>query len=169
MKAIAIGRLVPIKNFALPLTAWTNVDIPLEIVGDGPDRFELETLAEALRITDRVHFTGQQDSIAPLLKEADIFIASSHREGFGYVTLEALQSRCVVISTPTGFAAEVIPDKYLVDSIPSVLAETVNWTIDHFDQAKEEFEPVWEYAESLTVSKMANSTRAIYDLLLNAS
>ena len=169
LNALAVGRLVPVKNFALLLTAWVQVDIPLQIAGDGPERKDLENLCDALQLNKRVSFMGHQTDVNDLYKNADIVVVPSLREGFGYVTLEALQNKCVVIATPTGLAAEIIPDRYLVENHPSSLADSINWTIRHFDTAREDFFDVWEYARSLTVQKMAEETRGVYDFLLNAN
>ena len=166
MLALAIGRLVPIKDFPLLLTGWVHVDIPLHIIGDGPERDDLEGLANALRLHDRVTFLGQRDDVDQYLQKADLVIVTSRREGFGYVTLEALQHRRVVIATSTGFAAEVLPDRYLIESDPTSLAETVNWVKSNFATAQADFESTWEYAQSLTVENMTNATQSVYELLL---
>ena len=47
------------------------------------------------------------------------------------------------------------------------LAETINWTLQHFATAKSDFEPVFEYAKTLIVERMTNATREVYDLLLS--
>ena len=167
LKALAIGRLVPVKDFPLLLTAWIHVEIPLQIAGDGPESEDLHNLRDALRLQDRVTFLGHRDDVDELLNEADLVIIPSRTEGFGYVALEALQHACVVISTPTGFAAEIIPERYLSPSEPIELAETINWTLQHFATAKSDFESVFEYAKTLTVERMADATREIYDLLLS--
>lgn len=166
MLALAIGRLVPVKDFPLLLTAWVHVDMPLHIIGDGPERADLEGLTNALRLQDRVTFLGQRDDVDQHLRKADLVIVTSRREGFGYVTLEALQHRCVVIATQTGIAAEVLPDRYLIEATPASLAESVNWVKSNFATTQADFESTWEYAQSLTVENMSEATRSVYELLL---
>lgn len=168
LRALAIGRLVPIKDFPLLLTAWVNVDMPLDIIGDGPERGDLEGLSNALRLMDRVNFLGQRDNVEDYFQKADLVLVPSRREGFGYVTLEALQHKCVVIATATGLAAELLPDRYLIEADPTSFADAVNWTIANYTTAQADFETAWEYAQSLTVENMANATQNVYELLLSS-
>ncbi|MCY4657701.1 MAG: glycosyltransferase [Gammaproteobacteria bacterium] len=166
LRALSVGRLAPVKDFPLLLTAWVHVNIPLQIAGEGPEKDDLIGLQKALRLEDRVEFLGHRSDVDTLYTNADLVVVPSRREGFGYVTLEALQHRCVVIATHTGIAEELIPDQYLVQSSPQELANTVNWTINNLSTARTDFGPVWDYANTLTVEKMTDATLAVYDLLL---
>lgn len=168
MLALAVGRLVKVKNFDVLLQAWTSVSIPLQIVGDGPEMNRLTRLMVDLSIGDRVEFLGERPDAAELMQRSDLVISTSASEGFSYVVLEALQARTVVISTRTGIAAELVPKAYLIpERNPSQIASTINRAISSFDETKTEFETTWKRAKTLTVDRMVRETQDVYRKTLN--
>ncbi len=91
---IHVGRLVPEKNhhFLLHLTAELIGHHPstrLWLVGDGPLRAQLESLAQSLGIQSHVSFYGNRTDIPHLLASADLFVFPSLSEGLGLAALEA--------------------------------------------------------------------------------
>jgi len=61
----------------------------LTIVGSGDKAEELKVLSKDLKIEKRIHFEGQQSNPYPYMKNADLFLLTSQREGFPNVLLEA--------------------------------------------------------------------------------
>lgn len=163
LNAIAVGRLVPIKNFDVVLDAWTEISVPLRIVGYGPGYNDLADQSERLGLLDKVEFLGERTDVRELMAQSDFLVAASETEGFSYAVLEALRSELVVISTNTGIAAELIPNKYLIDEARSdLLSEVVSETIAAWDLAKREFEEVWRKASQLTIRRMVSLTESVY-------
>lgn len=76
-----------------------GLDKELVIIGDGPDRDYLESVAANLNLHDRVHFIGLKANPYVWMKHADTFVLSSRGEGFGLVLVEALLLCGRVIST----------------------------------------------------------------------
>jgi phosphatidyl-myo-inositol dimannoside synthase len=68
------------------------------VVGEGDDRFRLESLAREVGVIDRVRFFGTTEVRVPpaLYRMADLFVMPSTGEGFGIAFLEA-----IVSGTPT--------------------------------------------------------------------
>lgn len=109
-----IARLDAEKGIAYLLRAFHDL-LPLLpharliIVGDGPERRELEWLARRLGISDTVQWVGFQENVAEWVKSFDCFVLPSvGRESFGIVLLEALASGCPVIASDLGGIPEVI-------------------------------------------------------------
>lgn len=100
---ISAGRLVKDKDQYTLLNAFAKVNqrIPskLIILGEGPLENELKNLASELSIQNRVHFLGFQTNPYVYFKNADLFVLSSIREGFGHVLAEALAVGVPVVST----------------------------------------------------------------------
>lgn len=71
----------------------------LVIIGDGPDREYLISIAEKFNLRERVHFLGLKANPYVWMKHADTFVLSSRGEGFGLVLVEALLLCGRVIST----------------------------------------------------------------------
>lgn len=101
---LTIGRMSPEKNQARMINAFAKVrrespDSRLIIVGDGPLKANLKTLASSLGLTDSVVFTGQIPNPFPLYAAADCFVLSSDYEGQPMVLLESLVVGVPIVST----------------------------------------------------------------------
>jgi glycosyltransferase involved in cell wall biosynthesis len=101
------------------------------VVGEGQDRIKFEALAEKLRISERVNFTGwvNNDRIPTYLAAADIFVGPSKFESQGLTFIEAMMARVPVIAARTGGIVDsVIHEKtgLLVDiGAPEQIASAV--------------------------------------------
>lgn len=109
-----IARLDAEKGIAYLLRAFHDL-LPLLpharliIVGDGPERRELEWLARRLGVAEKVQWVGFQENVSEWVKSFDCFVLPSvGRESFGIVLLEALASGCPVIASNLGGIPEVI-------------------------------------------------------------
>jgi glycosyltransferase involved in cell wall biosynthesis len=94
-----------INAFAMALHA--DVSLRLLIVGDGPERAELEELARCLGIGPRVTFAGARNGVAAMAA-FDIFALPSRYEAFPYVLLEAAARGLPIVMTETGGAHSVV-------------------------------------------------------------
>lgn len=93
---LSVGRLVPIKGFATLIRAFAAARLPAEvrlvILGEGPQRGELEALANSLGVGDRVDLVGWHPSIAAWLAAARGFVFASRGEGLARAVLEAVSA-----------------------------------------------------------------------------
>jgi glycosyltransferase involved in cell wall biosynthesis len=100
-----VGRLSPEKNLLGLLDAWAAVEANaregalLALVGDGPDRDQVHTRAQAQDLVGRVHLAGQRSDVPTWYRAADIYVISSINEGLSNTMIEALASGLPVIST----------------------------------------------------------------------
>ena len=103
-EVVYLGRLVKMKNVASLLKAWKLVTTELEgarlrIIGDGPERKNLEKLADALSISESVTFEGAtQERKWALLAQASVLAFPSLQEGFPLVLLEAMATGLPVVA-----------------------------------------------------------------------
>jgi glycosyltransferase involved in cell wall biosynthesis len=104
LEVVCLGRLVKMKNVASLLKAWKLVTAELEgarlrIIGDGPERKNLEKLADALSISGSVTFEGAtQERKWALLEQASVLAFPSLQEGFPLVLLEAMAAGLPVVA-----------------------------------------------------------------------
>lgn len=79
----------------------------LLLVGDGPERQNVEMLCRQLGLCDSIRFLGKQDAVEELLAIADLFLMPSASESFGLSALEAMACEVPVISSNAGGLPEV--------------------------------------------------------------
>lgn len=79
----------------------------LLLVGDGPERQQVERLAREKGVSSEVRFLGKQEAIEELLAISDLFLLPSASESFGLAALEAMACQVPVISSNIGGIPEV--------------------------------------------------------------
>ena len=79
----------------------------LLLIGDGPERFEMEQLCRNLDLCESIRFIGKLKAVEKILSVSDLFLLPSATESFGLVALEAMASSVPVISSNTGGLPEV--------------------------------------------------------------
>jgi len=111
---ISVGRLIKRKDYATLLKALTLLDENIEVIliGDGPEKYNLSTLAIQYGIHHRLHFTGfiSEEQKYQYLGNADVYVLSSLHEGFGIVLQEAMQVGLPIVSTNNGGQVDIVKD-----------------------------------------------------------
>jgi len=87
-----------------------HVRARLVMIGDGPDRADLERQVSDDGYADVVEFVGEQPDLVPWLSAADLFLLPSSQESFGMAALEAMACEVAVIASRVGGLPEVIQD-----------------------------------------------------------
>ncbi|SEE76701.1 Glycosyltransferase involved in cell wall bisynthesis [Rhizobiales bacterium GAS188] len=108
---LAVGRLEPVKDFALLIAAFASLEQPrakLVIIGEGPQRAALEAQARKLGVAERVEMPGYVDEPWDRFASARVCAISSLSESFSNVAVEALAHGLPVVSTDCGGPAEII-------------------------------------------------------------
>ena len=108
-----LGALRPEKDHTTLLRAARIVinqmpGVRFLIIGDGPQRSQLETLCSDLRIAPNVHFAGTRGDVARLLCAIDVFALSSTTECFSIALLEAMACARPAVCTAVGGIPEMI-------------------------------------------------------------
>jgi glycosyltransferase involved in cell wall biosynthesis len=123
-RLISVGRLAAVKNFGMLIRAFAGLaarwpKLELSIVGDGPERPGLETLAKQLGLADMVKFLGFRSDVDALLAQSHVFVLTSLSEGIPMAILEAMKSGLPVVATRVGGVPATVEDGVtgtLVDS-----------------------------------------------------
>ena len=84
-----------------------EVPAKLLLIGDGPERTNLERLCRELGTCSEVRFLGKQDAIEEILAISDLFMIPSASESFGLAALEAMSCEVPVISSNIGGLPEL--------------------------------------------------------------
>lgn len=96
----AATRILQRKPAAMPVRFF--------LVGDGPQRAQLQQMAAGLGIADAVIFTGYRNDAVKLLAELDVLLISSLTEGLPLTVYEAFAAGVPVVTTDAGGIAEVV-------------------------------------------------------------
>ena len=107
VRLVAAGRLVAGKNLpvlieALVLLRDDDVDVTLDIYGDGPRKQAIQTLIVQLGLEDCVTLHGYRTDWVTAATKADIFLNLSGVEGFCIVVAEAMLAGLPVIAVDVG-------------------------------------------------------------------
>ena len=107
------GRLTAIKrphDLVRTLAALRQLGTraSLVIVGDGPERESVETLARELGVMESCRFLGYRRDMSRWYSTFDAFVLTSENEGTPVVAIEALASGCPVVATDAGGTATVV-------------------------------------------------------------
>jgi glycosyltransferase involved in cell wall biosynthesis len=113
MRAVAVGRLTPVKDVGTLLRAArtvadTHPEFRLDIVGDGPSRPSLEALRRELNLERHVTFHGAAHDVRAFLKGASLFVQSSISEGLSLTLLEAMAAGLPIVATRVGGTPEAV-------------------------------------------------------------
>ncbi len=111
----AVCALRPEKGLPTLLEAFarlrpTRAGMKLAIVGGGPMRASLGTLAEALGIADDCVFAPATADVAPWLGAIDIFVLPSRSEALSNSLMEAMACGCCAVASNVGGNPELVRD-----------------------------------------------------------
>lgn len=84
-----------------------QVSSKLLLVGDGPERQNIEMLCREMGLVDKIIFLGKQDPVEEILSVCDLFMMPSETESFGLAALEAMACEVPVISSNAGGIPEL--------------------------------------------------------------
>ena len=118
-----IGRMTGVKRTSDVLLAFKRlrqrgVDACLCMVGDGPEREQVERRAHELGIMRDTLFLGYQEEVAPFYAAFDAMILPSGNEGTPVSAIESLAAGRPVVATRVGGVPDVVrdgEDGFLVD------------------------------------------------------
>jgi glycosyltransferase involved in cell wall biosynthesis len=159
---IALGRQTPYKRIDLAVQACTKLDIPLTVVGNGPEHHRLREMAGPT-----ITFTGfvkDDDEVARLVASAEGFIFPGV-DDFGIAPVEALACGTPVIAYKAGGALDYVNEKTGVffdeQTVDSLVA-----AIRHFDTLSYSPDEIKNEAEAFSIENFHVSMRAAIDKVL---
>ncbi len=168
---LAVCRLEPQKGVdvvvrALPVIRERHPTAHLVVLGEGPQRAELERLARSLDVP--VYLPGRVPDVAAWLRRAHLLVHPARWEGFGLAVLEAMFAALPVVATNVSSIPELVvagetgllvpPDDAaaLAAAVTQVLDDPADYGSRGKARARTEF----------SVARMADRTLAAYETVL---
>ncbi len=173
---LSIGRLHRQKGHSYLVDAAQIVyqkhpQIKVVVLGEGPERIQLEEHIKKNSLEDKVLLMGEVKNVVPSLQEADFFVMASISEGFPLAVIEAAASGLPIIATNVGGVSEIIKDGVNGFLVPpkdaAALAEKIDFVLGLSPQ--ERFK-IGEAArstveEKFSVKKMVSEYETLYKKL----
>lgn len=170
-KIIMVARFDWPKDHMILVNALGELrDLPwcLNFVGDGPYIDEIKSKVKESELNDRIKFLGRREDIAELLCQSDIFVLTSHAEGFPISIIEAMRASLPVVATNIGGIAEAVIDGktgfVVADNNQDELKRKLLTLISNKDIVTSMGALARErYLNFFTCTKMVDETLAIYE------
>ncbi len=167
---LCICRLEPQKGVDTAITALAHIpDTHLVVLGEGPQRAQLESLARSLDVP--VYLPGRVPDVAAWLRRADLLVHPARWEGFGLALLEAMLASLPVVATNVSSIPEIVVDgetgRLVPPDEPDSLAAAVNAVLA--DPAGLGNRGRLRAEEEFSVGRMTDRTIAVYERALSAS
>jgi glycosyltransferase involved in cell wall biosynthesis len=169
---LAVCRLEPQKGLETAVRALADLpEATLLVLGEGPDRSALASLASSVGVGERLLLPGRVGDVAALYAQADVLVHPARWEGFGLAMLEAMLAAKPVVAARAGSAPELVEDgrtgllvpvddsRALADAVASLLADpgrAATMGAAGLERARSEF----------SVDRMADQTLALYESIV---
>lgn len=173
---VFVGRLDRSKGVHTLLEAWKLLpDVPLKIIGDGPDRKQLEALVKKENL--QVEFTGfldKQDILDFVSKAVFQCVPSEWYEGFPMVMLEAFSMGTPILASSIGSVDEIVEDgktglKFSVGDAQDLAKKAAQMWIDRDTTSTQGEEARMTYENFYTPKKNIEALRGIYESAISSA
>lgn len=161
------GRFAKVKGFDLAVKAAKclkdkDVSFIWYMIGDGPEREMVETLAKEYNLEDSVVFLGMKKNPYPYMANCDIFVQPSYEEALSIAMLEAQMLNRPIVSTKTvgglsmidnqktGLLTEINPEALACGVEMLIKDAELRYSIEHslkcinYDNAEKQYREQWD-------------------------
>ena len=140
----------------------------LILLGEGPEKSNLEMLVKTLALEERVRILGHSEQVTAFMRATDLLVIPGRCEAIPNTLEAALLNRCPVLANRSGSAEDYVPEQYLLDSLaPEHLGAKLKQALADREQLQRDFAPVFDRAaDELTLDRMATATWQVYTQLL---
>lgn len=170
---VSIGRLAIEKNWETLLQAAAKVhqhhpDLRVVLIGDGPRKDALQTLAADLGIAERVTFTGRLpfDEVTVYLKAANLFGFASVTETQGLVTMEAMAAGLPVVAVDASGTRDIVDEGkqgFLVPNDVDALAASISKLLETPEKMQKFSINALEKAKEFEVEYLTKKLIKVYE------
>lgn len=170
---ISVGRLASEKNWPLLLHATAIIlkkhpHFRFVLIGDGPERKNLEALAKELGIRKNVTFTGSLpfSETPSYMKAANLFGFASVTETQGLATLEAMAAGLPVVAVDASGTRDILKhgqQGYLVENDAEALATGVIKLLANPERMQRFAEAAYKRAQSFNIESLTEKLLDVYE------
>jgi glycosyltransferase involved in cell wall biosynthesis len=172
----SVGRLHHQKGYEYLINGSKAVlekfpNVKFVLIGDGELRNSLESLAKKTGVYNSYSFMGNQNEIAELLEQIDIFVLPSLWEGLPLVILEAMAAKKPVVATEVNGIVEIIESGKEGLLVPPKNSNALSLALIRLLEDNElckvlALNAYEKVARDFNIAKMINETESLYHKLL---
>lgn len=173
---ISTGRIIPVKGFDRLARIHAKLisdgyPVHTYILGEGSDnhKAEIEKILNENNIADSFTFLGYQTNPYKFVSKADLFICSSHSEGFSTAATEALIVGTPVCTVEVSGMKEMLGENnehgLVTVNDENALYEGIKYLLDNSELLKEYKEKALERGKFFSTEKTVG---AVEEMLLNS-
>ena len=158
----SVGRLTPLKRIEDAIRAIALIsdsEVRLQIIGDGKIRANLERIAYARNLEDRVMFYGFRKDVLQLMNESAILVIPSSTEGISRVAMEAMSMGKPVVASDIPGNRDIIEDGYNGILVPVGDLEGMARSIEELISDRNKYESLSRAAKNTIAEKFSAAVR----------
>jgi glycosyltransferase involved in cell wall biosynthesis len=173
-----VGHLTPVKNPEHVLHVAERViqhapNTRFVLVGDGKLRALLESKISELNLAQIVFLVGERDDIPDLLRQMDIFLLTSSKEGMPNSLVEAMASGLPCIATDVGDCRKLITESgggavFSLEDLDG-MAQYLIRLVSDADYRRALGERGHIFSKQFAPDKMANRFLSVYEQVLSGN
>ena len=168
LSLLFVGRLNKVKNIDVIIRTVAELSgVILNIVGDGPEKENLQVLVQSLNITGKVNFLNRRshEELKDIYNQNDIFLLLSLGEGGSNVVMEAMACGMPAIIMNTGGAENIIKGNgFVLNKLTiEILTEKINYFIKNREEIMKMGKRSRDIAESFSWENTAKQYSKIYN------
>jgi N-acetyl-alpha-D-glucosaminyl L-malate synthase BshA len=158
--------------YAMKIVTKEAPDSKLILVGDGPERYNIESLVRELDLKENVLLTGYRSDVPDLLRCADVLVICSQTESAPLTVLESMSSGVPVVATRVGGIPEIIKDNENGYLVPVKSPEEIAEKLLLLDNRPENIRMLGENAretiiEKYSIGKVLDQYKQVYESIIS--
>lgn len=170
-RMVMIGSLVDKKNQLLAIQVLSalierDIDVSLDLVGDGVNRPTLEDYVSEHQLTESVTFHGNIDYPEEILKGASIYLHTAKIEPFGLVLVEAMAAGLPIVCTNGGGNKDLIiegDNGFMVNEFNAeLLADRIEFLIKNPEKRLEMGRNAQAFSKQFDISEYSDRLIELY-------
>ena len=172
---VSVSNFRPVKNLPLLINAAATVsktiqEVGFVLVGDGPDRSDIEALIANLGLQNVVTLLGYRSDVQDLLAKADLFVISSNSEGSPNAVIEAMANGLPVIGTAVGGIPDLVTEHVGIlvraNGVEEMAQAIISLLQDPETRGHMAHEARKQAVERFSIQHMCADQAALYDFLI---
>lgn len=173
----SVGKLEKVKGYLRLLKAIKRlkneevINVSLNILGEGPERKQLEDYIQAHNLHNNIKLLGFKSNPYKYIANSDLFVSSSYSEGFSSVVVESIILGIPVLATECAGMKEILGENneygIVVENSDNALYEGLKKLLLDNDSLKQYKQKATERSSFFSTEKAVGDVEKLIDEVVN--